>query len=257
MIVPFQISCGSCAACSRGRTGNCSTVRGLSMYGFGDVGGRGWGGAWSELVRVPYADHMLVPLPSEIDVAAAATISDNLTDAWRTIAPYLEALPERDVLVLGGGGPSIGLWAAELAVALGASQVDYVDDDPVRLELAEETGASAIEGPMARPPTRSLVVEVTGDPTTLAAALRATGPDGTCVSAGIYWSDPRLPLLEMYSKNVTFVTGRPHSRAQLPRVLELVRSKVVDPLRIATTAPWEELPEALLSDPVKLVTVRG
>ena len=47
VVVPFQISCGACAACSAGRTGNCHTVPPISMYGFGVAGGH-WGGAVAE-----------------------------------------------------------------------------------------------------------------------------------------------------------------------------------------------------------------
>ena len=36
------------------------------MFGFGSFGGD-WGGFMSDLVRVPYADHMLVPLPEGVD----------------------------------------------------------------------------------------------------------------------------------------------------------------------------------------------
>jgi threonine dehydrogenase-like Zn-dependent dehydrogenase len=33
--VPFQISCGECEPCRRGRTGNCAIVPFMSTYGFG------------------------------------------------------------------------------------------------------------------------------------------------------------------------------------------------------------------------------
>ncbi len=62
VIVPFQISCGHCVRCAGGQTGDCTTVDRLSMYGFGGLGGP-WGGALSDLVRVPFADAMLLPLP--------------------------------------------------------------------------------------------------------------------------------------------------------------------------------------------------
>src|SRR5262245_57192067 len=37
VVVPFQISCGTCERCKRGLTGSCTTVPALSMYGFGAV----------------------------------------------------------------------------------------------------------------------------------------------------------------------------------------------------------------------------
>ena len=48
-------------------------------------------------------------------------------------------------------------------------------------------------------------------------ALRSTEPDGICTSTAIYFGEqPPLPVLEMYMKCVTFVTGRVHARAVDP-----------------------------------------
>src|SRR4051794_25529793 len=54
VIVPFQVSCGTCAPCLDGRTANCATVPWSSTYGFG-FGDAYWGGFLDELVNVPYA----------------------------------------------------------------------------------------------------------------------------------------------------------------------------------------------------------
>ena len=43
VIVPFQVSCSTCARCRRGLTGYCETAGPLSMYGFGADAGE-WGG---------------------------------------------------------------------------------------------------------------------------------------------------------------------------------------------------------------------
>src|SRR3954462_1134366 len=34
VVVPFQVSCGACESCRRGRTGNCRGVPWQSTYGF-------------------------------------------------------------------------------------------------------------------------------------------------------------------------------------------------------------------------------
>src|SRR6478735_1046358 len=83
--VPFQISCGSCGACLRGRSANCTEVDFMATYGFGPAVAR-WGGFLSDLVAVPFADHMLVPLPAGLEAAAVASASDNISDAWRAVA---------------------------------------------------------------------------------------------------------------------------------------------------------------------------
>ena len=119
VVVPFQISCGACVRCRAGQTGDCTSVPPRSMYGFGIFGGD-WGGALSDLVRVPFADAMLVAAPAGIAPAVLASASDNIPDGWRTVAPHLAARPGADVLIVGGGGLSIALYAVDAARALGA-----------------------------------------------------------------------------------------------------------------------------------------
>ena len=94
VVVPFQISCGACVRCRAGQTGDCTSVPPRSMYGFGIFGGD-WGGALVDLVRVPFADAMLVAAPAGIAPAVLASASDNIPDGWRTVAPHLAAAPGR------------------------------------------------------------------------------------------------------------------------------------------------------------------
>jgi threonine dehydrogenase-like Zn-dependent dehydrogenase len=255
--VPFQISCGECTPCREGRTGNCATVEPLSMYGFGSAGGD-FGGALSDLVRVPYADHMLVSIPDGLDPGAVASVSDNISDAWRTVAPFLGGKPDVSVLIVGGGAPSIGLYAAGIAVGLGAGQVDYLDRDTDRLERAARLGANAIEGSYTeRRGPYPVTVDASGDKDGLAHALRATAPDGVCTSVGIYFEETPLPLLEMYTKGVTFHTGRCHARPDMPRVLDLVAAGRLSPEIVTSrTLKWDEAAEGLSDHQGKHVVER-
>src|SRR5215472_15145684 len=93
VIVPFQISCGQCPRCRAGSTGNCQQVPPRSMFGFAAAVGGDWGGALCDLVRVPFADQMLVHVPDGIEPAAIASAGDNLPDAWRTVAPSFSKCP--------------------------------------------------------------------------------------------------------------------------------------------------------------------
>ena len=63
---------------------------------------------------------MLTPLPPGIDPVAAASVPDNVLDGYRSVAPHLVARPGADVLVAIHGNRSIGLYAAQAALALGA-----------------------------------------------------------------------------------------------------------------------------------------
>jgi alcohol dehydrogenase len=255
--VPFQIGCGRCDRCTRGLTGSCRTAGPGAAYGMKPIGGD-WGGALADVVRVPFADAMLVELPDGVAPATVASASDNLPDAWRAVAPYLAATPGADVLVVGGFARSIGLYAVAIARALGAGRIDYVDTDRDRLALAERLGGRPVEGP---PPRRAgafaITVDASGDPEGLACALRSVEPYGVCTSVAIYFADTPLPLLEMYTRGVRFSTGRVNARAIIPDILALVRTGALHPELVnSAIVPWADAPEAILSDPLKPVFVR-
>jgi threonine dehydrogenase-like Zn-dependent dehydrogenase len=247
--IPFQISCGSCAACRRGRTGNCEQVAFMSTYGFGPAVER-WGGFLSDLVSVPYAEHMLVPVPAGLEPASVASASDNISDAYRTIGPTLDEEPGAPVLVVGGASSgSIGLYAAALAVALGAESVLYVDADEKRRGIASTLGAETLGDMPRRLGPFPITVDASADPEGLALALRSTAPDGVCTSAAIYFGEePSLPLLEMYTKGITFRTGRAHVREAMPHVLELTAAGTLHPELVTTrVVPWADAKDALLA----------
>jgi threonine dehydrogenase-like Zn-dependent dehydrogenase len=262
VLVPFQVSCGSCERCRDGRFGACSTyyARAGAAFGFGESGG-GHGGAVADLLAVPAADHMLVPAPEGVTDAALCTVPDNFVDAYRAVGPQLRERPGAGVLVVGGAAASIGLYTVAIARALGAGSVRYVDSDPERLAAAAALGAEVEEKPEEWPRRfeRELItVDNTADADGIQTALRSTEPYGTCTSIAIHFAPTTpLPLLEMYTRGVTFHLSRADSRKFLPEVLDLVASGVLDPLSVpTTTVPWERADEAWLEPATKLVIQR-
>lgn len=248
VVVPFQISCGTCRECRRGVTGTCGSVPLMSMYGMAPIAGLDGGGFMADQVLVPYADAMLIPVPESVDPVAIASLSDNIPDGWRTVAPYaseLAGLDEVDRRVLVVGTLSIGLYAAAIGVALGA-HVDYVDTDEGRLAAAEKLGAAVHD--VAKPDKSwdpfPVTAHTSANPALLAATLRATWPDGVCTDTGIYYDKVEMPLLPMYTRGVRFVTGRVSARAVIPQIIGLLAdgldlSPVVD-----RAVPWEDAPTA-------------
>ena len=259
VVVPFQISCGNCGPCRRGRTGNCASHPRLSTYGLGTMGGLGWGGLLADLALVPHADAMLVVLPDGIDPVAVASASDNIVDGWRTVGPQLAAEPGAEVLVIGGdAGPnSIGLYAAGIAVALGADRVMYADQDPARLAIAERLGAQAMEGPLPRKlGSFPVTVDASGHQDGLQCALNSTAFDGTCTSPSVYLTDPVMPLFSMYSRCCTFHTGRAHARPAIDHVLQLVEAGFDPSIVTSAVVAWDDAVDALCDPPMKLVVSR-
>ena len=248
VVIPFQISCGQCRECRRGATGSCGALPLMAMYGMAPLAGLDGGGFMADLVRVPYADAMLVPIPSGADLVGIASLSDNIVDGWRAVGPYrteLDALEEADRRVLVVGRQSIGLYAAGLAAACGYG-VDYVDTDPRRLAAAEKLGATVHDRPK---PDKSLgsypvTVHTTADPHVLAATLRATWPDGVCTDTGVYYQGAvEMPLLPMYTRGVRFVTGRVNARAAIPHVVELLEAGCDLAPAVDRVVQWDAAPD--------------
>jgi threonine dehydrogenase-like Zn-dependent dehydrogenase len=260
VVVPFQISCGTCDACAAGHTGNCRTVPRGSAYGMQPLGGA-WGGALADVLRVPYADAMLVPLAGGIDPVAVASVADNVPDGYRAVAGPLAAAPGAEVLVIGGFARSVGLYAAACARALGAARVVYADTDPGRLERAAAVGAEPLELPADGAPGKlgrfPVTVDASGRHDGLHAALGSTAPDGVCTSVAIYFEPATpVPLLEMYTRGCTLHTGRCHARALIPDVLALVGDGRLDPALVTSAVGgFGDAEAALAEPPTKLILV--
>jgi alcohol dehydrogenase len=258
VIVPFQISCGACRRCRRGFTGSCEGVPFLSAYGM-PLTDQEWGGALSDVIRVPFAEAMLVPAPDTVPAWSLAAAADNASDGWRCVAPHLAAQPGAPVLIVAGIVRSIAAYAADAAVALGAERVDFVARDADLLAIAERLGAHPIEAPFAG--TRGpypITVDASGDPAGLRMALRSTEPEGVCVIPAYYpFDETPVPLGRMYTKGVTVHTGRCHARTLLPEVAAAIAAGRLHPDRITTRrAPWADAREAMAEPNVKLVVER-
>src|SRR6266566_4225602 len=100
VVVSFEVSCGSCRSCRAGHTANCDRYPVLSDYGMQPLSGVEYGGMLSDIVRVPHAAAMLAPLAPGLDPVALASVSDNVLDGYRAVAPHLRSLPGADVLIV-------------------------------------------------------------------------------------------------------------------------------------------------------------
>lgn len=219
----------------------------------------------ADALRIPHADHMLVPVPGGLDPLRVAAASDNLADAWRAVVPPLQERPGGSVLVLGGGGQSIGLYAAGLAVAHGAGVVDYVDDREERLRIAEALGATVHQ---VEPKRRASIleesrrydvaVEASSQAQGLRVALRALTPGGICTGTGYYLAPgTKLPVMDMYATSAALKVGVSSTRPHLPELLDFVATTGFAAEKVTSLlADWEDAPEAYTAHTTKLVLHR-
>src|SRR5580658_8964202 len=188
VVVNWHISCGQCDRCRTGRPNRCRNHSPNACYGL--PRSEQWGGTFSDLVRVPYDNFALTPLPPGLNPVHVASAADNLPFGYEFTIPHLRDAPGAPVLVMGGTG-SVGLYAAMFAVAAGSSQVDYVDTDAARLTVAERLGASAVQAP---PPRRMksrypIVVDTSASAEGLQCAVRSVEAEGVVSSCGCHFND--------------------------------------------------------------------
>lgn len=146
VVIPFQISCGSCFMCDKQLYTQCETTQvreqgmGAALFGYSELYGSVPGGQ-AELLRVPQAQftHIKVPLgpPDERFVY----LSDVLPTAWQAVA-YADVPDGGSVTVLGLG--PIGDMAVRIAQHLGY-EVIAVDRVPERLARAVQRGISVVD----------------------------------------------------------------------------------------------------------------
>jgi alcohol dehydrogenase len=255
VVVPWHVNCGVCDRCHAGLTAHCRAVPPGAMFGM--PAGGDWGGLFDEVVRIPYADAMLHRLPPGIEPAAAVSAGDNLTLGVELLRKHLLTKPGARVLVLGGGG-SVALFGAQIARAMGAGRVLYLDSDPARREVAAGSGIDTHPGP-PEPPLGEfdLVFDSGFDAERLTGSIALLAPEGVVESSGVYFERVPLPLFRMYVQGVTFHTARANAGPHIREALDLIQQGRIDPARvISETLPMADAPQALAEPSLKPLFVR-
>ncbi len=259
VVIAYHISCGQCDRCVEELPLYCRSSATDTLAVFGIPMGRDYGGLFSDMVRVPFADHTLLRVPPNLSALDAVSVGDNLTDAWRAVAPHLSCRPGSDVLILSTG--SIGLFAADIARACGAGRVRYIDPDPNRRELASRFGADSAPREDFSPDEHkyAITLNATNDSSgaTLRDALLATAPGGHCENTVFHFKDVELPLLAMHLNCLTLRSSLSNARSYMPAVLELLSSGRIRPQLVATeTLPFDTAAETLTNAGFKPVFTR-
>lgn len=259
LVIPsFQLCCGRCETCRRGWTASCERYPVLSDYGMGSMSGTEYGGMLSDLVVVPHAATMLQLLPAGLDPVTVASAADNMADGYRAVAPHLARRPGSDVLIVCHGGHSIALYAVQAATALGAGEIVFESNDEDTLEIAKRLGATAVPLTFGRRKGRwPIVVDCGADPRGIAHAIASTAANGMVQSVSYYPGDVAIPLGAMYTLGGELHTGRVHSAAELPGVLNLLATGLIDPTLVpVATVAWDDAAERFLEPATKLVVSR-
>lgn len=279
VMVPFNISCGSCYFCSRelyscchNTNANASAVGGI--YGYSHTCG-GYDGGQAEFVRVPFADVGPTIIPEWMDEEDAVLLTDACPTGYQ--GAEMGNIKEGDVVIVYGAGP-VGLFAARSSWLMGAGRVIVVDHLDYRLERAREfaqaetvnftqvddivlhmkkltqylgadvvidaVGAEA-DGSFMQVLTTSKLKLQGGSPVALNWAIDTVRKAGTVSVIGAY--GPLFSAVkfgDLMNKGLTLRSAQCSVKRHWPRLFEHVRNGHLKPSEIVTHRfPLEEIAE--------------
>ncbi|MFE6510209.1 alcohol dehydrogenase catalytic domain-containing protein [Nocardioides sp. NPDC057767] len=145
VVVPFNISCGTCWMCQHRLHSQCETTQnrdqgtGASLFGYSSLYGQVPGGQ-AQYLRVPFGNQLPIKVPHGPPDDRFVFLSDVLPTAWQALQ-YADPDPHSTVLVLGAG--PIGDMVTRFALAAD-HRVISVDRVPERLARARQRGAETI-----------------------------------------------------------------------------------------------------------------
>jgi threonine dehydrogenase-like Zn-dependent dehydrogenase len=147
VVIPFNISCGSCFMCGQGLQSQCETTQvhehgsGAALFGYTKLYGEVPGGQ-AEYLRVPQAHYGPIKVPEGPPDDRFVYLSDVLPTAWQAVE--YAAIPDGGSVVVLGLGP-IGDMSTRIAMHRGAGTVIGIDLVPERLARAAANGVEVLD----------------------------------------------------------------------------------------------------------------
>jgi threonine dehydrogenase-like Zn-dependent dehydrogenase len=280
VVVPFNISCGSCFYCKRGLFANCECTNPNSemaagVYGYSHTTG-GYEGGQAQFVRVPFADVGPMKIPEDMEEEEVLFLSDILPTGYQ--GAEMGGIQPGDTVVVFGAGP-VGLFSMKSAWLLGAGRVIAVDHLDYRLDFArkyaqvetlnfkdeEDIIATLKELTEGRGPDvcidavgmeaegsklhsllgLKLKMEA-GSPTALNWCIQAARKGGTISIIGVYgppWN--MVAIGTAMNKGLTLRMNQCNVKRYMPHLLEHIRAGRIDARGIITHRfPLAEIPRA-------------
>lgn len=279
VVVSSIIGCGQCFFCNQQMWSLCDNSNPNSwmqepLFGFGTSGifgyshlFGGYAGAQAEYVRVPFADHGAVKVPSDLPDEMILPISDAFPTGYMG-ADFCNIQPG-DTIAVWGAGP-VGLFAMKSARLLGAEKVIAIDRIPERLQLAREfaqadtihyeevdAGEALKEMTGGRGPdacidavgmeahgmgamgvydkVKQTVRLETDRPHVLRQMMLACRKGGTVSIMGVYAGFvDKMPMGAIVNKALTVRMGQMFGQKYIPMLLDRVINGEVDPSKVFT-----------------------
>ncbi|MFL5849829.1 MAG: zinc-dependent alcohol dehydrogenase [Solirubrobacteraceae bacterium] len=176
VVVPFNVSCGTCFMCSRGLHSQCETTQvheqgtGAALFGYTKLYGEIPGGQ-ADFLRVPFGNTLPIKVPDGPPDDRFVYLSDVLPTSWQAVE--YAAIPDGGTVCVLGLGP-IGDMCSRIALHRGhrVIGVDLVDD---RLARARGNGVETLDLRQHRDDLADVIRGMTG----------GRGPDSVIDAVGM------------------------------------------------------------------------
>jgi alcohol dehydrogenase len=234
VLISCITSCGKCAYCRKQMYSHCTTG--------GWILGNTIDGTQAEYVRIPHADTSLYKIPESADEEALVMLSDILPTGFECGVLNGKVAPGSTVAIVGAG--PIGLAALLTAQLYSPAEIIMIDLDDNRLEVAKTFGATTAINSRDGKATAAVMkltgergvdtaIEAVGVPATFELCASLVAPGGHLANIGVHGSAVTLHLERLWDRNIT-ITTRLVDAVSTPVLLEMVRTKKLDPKRLVT-----------------------
>jgi threonine dehydrogenase-like Zn-dependent dehydrogenase len=249
-----------------------------ALFGYSHMLG-GYAGGQAEYLRVPYADVGPIKIESDLGDDQVLFLSDIFPTGY--MAAENAEIEPGDTVAVWGCGP-VGQFSIQSAWMFNAGRVIAIDRVPERLEMAKSHGKAEIinfeeedvysklmEMTCGRGPDRCIdavgaeahgtgaidavydklktaVMMSTDRAHALRQAIFCCRKGGTLSIPGVYIGFPdKLPFGALMNKGLTVKTGQTHVQRYLPKLLQKIEAKEIDPSFVITHhLPLTEAPGA-------------
>ncbi len=211
--------CRDCSECMAGRYHLCLA---LEFFATPPYDG-------SLVQRMAIDERQLFPIPDSMSFEEAALCEPLSVGIW---ACHRANLKPGDRVLVTGAGP-VGLLAAQVARAFGASSVTVVDVADFRLELARSLGFTTERVGESESRDFDVLLECSGAPTALADGLWRLRTNGRAAMVGMPKKDVTLALSRLNVNELTIGLVNRYAHTW-PTAIELVSTGRVDVASLVT-----------------------
>ncbi|WP_395718950.1 zinc-binding alcohol dehydrogenase family protein [Prosthecobacter sp.] len=210
------LNCGTCHACQRGSTNCCETLQVLGVH---------CDGGMRERMILPA--HKLHPC-NALDFEQLALV-ETLAIGCHAVN-RAQVTSDDDVLIIGAG--PIGLTVLEFARAAN-SRITILELNAARRDFVEQNypGVEVVAS-LPDEPAFQIVFDATGNPGSMAAALRFARFTGRIVYVGITKEPVHIDDPLFHRRELTLLASRNAVTSDFPRILGMIQSGRIN------TRPW-------------------